>query len=69
MAGSPNFDRYILYSHDGVSYHFVVDETDTPQKFNGPLDSRTPQQTSTYPSRRSLYASIRLSGTDTLLCA
>ncbi|XP_067647324.1 hemocytin isoform X2 [Eurosta solidaginis] len=50
MAGSPDFDNYvtlfkILYSHDGESYHYLVDETDTPQKFNGPLDSRTPQQT------------------------
>ncbi|XP_030375562.1 hemocytin [Scaptodrosophila lebanonensis] len=50
MAGSPDFDKYvtlykILYSQDGIAYHYVVDESDKPQMFNGPLDSRNAVQT------------------------
>nr|XP_014086275.2 hemocytin [Bactrocera oleae] len=50
MAGSPDFDKYvtlfkILYSPDGESYHYLVEENDIPQKFNGPLDSRKPHKT------------------------
>ncbi|SPP76371.1 hemocytin [Drosophila guanche] len=50
MAGSPDFDNYvtlfkILHSHDGIAYHYLVDETEKPQMFNGPLDSRAPVQT------------------------
>ncbi|XP_037900754.1 hemocytin [Glossina fuscipes] len=47
MAGHPDFDNYvtlfkILYSQDGVAYHYLVDDTEMPQLFNGPLDSRIP---------------------------
>ncbi|XP_037934058.1 hemocytin isoform X2 [Teleopsis dalmanni] len=50
MAGSPDFDNYvtlfkILYSYDGEVYHYLSDENDKPQMFNGPLDSREPVQT------------------------
>ncbi|ALC44456.1 Hml, partial [Drosophila busckii] len=50
MAGSPDFNNYvtlfkILHSHDGIAYHYLVDETEKPQMFNGPLDSRAPVQT------------------------
>uniref|UniRef100_A0A1I8Q8K8 Hemocytin n=1 Tax=Stomoxys calcitrans TaxID=35570 RepID=A0A1I8Q8K8_STOCA len=50
MAGSPDFDNYvtlfkIYYSNDGEAYHALNDETDKPQLFNGPHDSRTPAKT------------------------
>ncbi|XP_034481426.1 hemocytin [Drosophila innubila] len=50
MAGSPEFNNYvtlfkILHSHDGIAYNYLVDETDKPQMFNGPLDSREPVKT------------------------
>ncbi|KAH8270632.1 hypothetical protein KR018_012544 [Drosophila ironensis] len=50
MAGSPDFDNYvtlfkILHSNDGVAYHYLMDETEHPQMFNGPIDSRAPVQT------------------------
>lgn len=36
------FNLQILYSQDGVAYHYLVDDTEMPQLFNGPLDSRIP---------------------------
>ncbi|XP_055854171.1 hemocytin [Episyrphus balteatus] len=47
MQGSPVSDQHvtlfkILYSNDGEAFHYLVDETDKPQMFNGPIDSRTP---------------------------
>lgn len=47
MQGSPIFDQYItsfkiLYSSEGLAFHYLVDETNTPQVFSGPIDSRTP---------------------------
>lgn len=47
MQGSPIFDQYvtsfkILHSFEGRAFHYLVDDTKTPQIFNGPIDSRTP---------------------------
>lgn len=47
IQGSPIFDQYvtsfkILHSFDGKAFHYLVDETKTPQIFSGPIDSRTP---------------------------
>lgn len=49
IRGSPIFDQYvtsfkILHSYDGIAFHYLMDETNTPQIFRGPIDSRTPVQ-------------------------
>lgn len=47
IQGSPIFDQYvtsfkILHSFDGEAFHYLIDETKSPQIFSGPIDSRTP---------------------------
>lgn len=50
IRGSPKFDQYvtsfkILHSFDGIAFHYLVDETTTPQIFRGPIDAGTPVET------------------------
>lgn len=47
IRGNPIFDQYvtsfkILHSHDGIAFHYLVDDSTKPQIFSGPIDSRTP---------------------------
>lgn len=47
MRGSPLFDQYvtsykILHSFDGIAFHYLNGENDSPQIFRGPIDSHTP---------------------------
>lgn len=47
IRGSPKFDQYvtsfkILHSFDGIAFHYLVDETKSPQIFRGPIDASTP---------------------------
>jgi len=44
-SGSPSYDQYvtsfkILHSFDGIAFHYLVDETGTPQIFRGPIAPR-----------------------------
>lgn len=47
MSGSPIFDQYvtsfkILHSSDAIAFHYLMDETETPQIFRGPIAAREP---------------------------
>lgn len=47
VRGSPIFDQFvtsfkILHSFDGIAFHYLDDNSKTPQIFRGPIDSRTP---------------------------
>lgn len=47
IRGNPILAQYvtsfkILHSHNGIAFHYLVDDTTRPQIFSGPIDSRTP---------------------------
>ena len=47
VRGHPKLDQYVtsfkcLYSYDGSSFHYLLDDTNTLQIFRGPIDARTP---------------------------
>lgn len=49
LKGSPLYDQYVtsykvLYSTDGLTFHYVEDDKQSPEILRGPIDSRLPVQ-------------------------